>query len=183
MSSGNWVLHQSGVPGAPKDKRRSDDSVRWEKTRPGTIKLHCVYARVAYGYEAHAVYFRFIYFYVHPELRPRKPIPRVTPQPVNSTTFSMALCNTRSLYYKMMVLWTHGSMIQFGLSGITVLKNVIFSYNLDLFFLTETWLPPGDVSAFSELLPAGYLCLNTPRKTGRGGGIATAHRQSLKYHQ
>ncbi|GAA6093891.1 RNA-directed DNA polymerase from mobile element jockey-like, partial [Tachysurus ichikawai] len=64
-----------------------------------------------------------------------------------------------------------------------VLNDVISSHNLDLFFLTETWLPPGDVSAFSEILPSGYLYLNTPRQTGRGGGIATIHRQPLKCRQ
>ena len=95
-----------------------------------------------------------------------RPIPRVTSPPVNSTTFRMALCNIRSLNNKTFVL-----------------NDVISSHNLDLFFLTETWLPPGDVSAFSELLASGYLYLNTPRQTDRGGGIATTHRQSLKCHQ
>ncbi|KAI5608745.1 hypothetical protein C0J50_12193 [Silurus asotus] len=78
----------------------------------------------------------------------------------------MALCNIRSLNNKTFVL-----------------NDVISSHNLDLFFLTETWLPPDDVSAFSEILPSGYLYLNTPRQTGRGVGIATIHRQSLKCRQ
>ncbi|KAI2645342.1 hypothetical protein H4Q32_028855 [Labeo rohita] len=95
-----------------------------------------------------------------------RPIPRVTSPPVNSTSFRMALCNTRSLNNKTFVL-----------------NDAITSHNLDLFFLTETWLCPGDDSAFSELLPFGYFYFNTPRQTGRGGGIATIFRQSLKCRQ
>ncbi|XP_029954722.1 5-hydroxytryptamine receptor 3B-like [Salarias fasciatus] len=51
-----------------------------------------------------------------------------------------------------------------------VFNDIISSRNLDFFFLVETWLPPGDVSLFSELLPSGYLFLNSPRQTGRAGG-------------
>ncbi|GAA6088096.1 uncharacterized protein LOC116682632, partial [Tachysurus ichikawai] len=77
-----------------------------------------------------------------------RPIPRVTLLPENLSTFRMALCNARSLNNKTFVL-----------------NDVISSLNLDLFFLTETWLPPGDVRAFSEILPSGYLYLNTPWQT------------------
>ncbi|KAF7689991.1 hypothetical protein HF521_011795 [Silurus meridionalis] len=52
-----------------------------------------------------------------------RPIPRVTSSPVNSSTLRVALCNTRSINNKTFVL-----------------NDVIYSHNLDLFFLTKTWL-------------------------------------------
>ncbi|XDV17969.1 hypothetical protein PO909_023757 [Leuciscus waleckii] len=58
-----------------------------------------------------------------------------------------------------------------------VLNDFISTRELDIFFLTETWIKPGDNSAFSELLPPGYSFLNTPRVTSRGGGLATVYNQ------
>lgn len=46
-------------------------------------------------------------------------------------------------------------------------------HSLDLFFITETWINLGESIAFSELLPPECTFINTPRTTGRGGGIAT----------
>lgn len=61
-----------------------------------------------------------------------RPVPRVVLPPENLRTLGMALCNSRSLSNK-----------------IIIFNEVISSQDLDLLFLTETWLPPSDVSAFS----------------------------------
>uniref|UniRef100_A0A3P9CJF5 SCAN box domain-containing protein n=1 Tax=Maylandia zebra TaxID=106582 RepID=A0A3P9CJF5_9CICH len=66
----------------------------------------------------------------------------------------MALINTRSLSNKTFLL-----------------KDFFSSYDLDFMFLTETWLRAGETVAFSELLPPGCCFLNTPRSSGKGGGL------------
>ncbi len=42
--------------------------------------------------------------------------------------------------------------------------------------MTETWLDALDLSPLSELCPLNYLFLNSPRTSGRGGGIATVYK-------
>ena len=74
-----------------------------------------------------------------------------------------ALINTRSLASKTFVL-----------------NDFFKTHNLDFLLLTETWLKPGEYSAFSELLPPGCLFFSTPRATGRGGGLAAVYRESFK---
>ncbi|XP_034031701.1 proline-rich protein 5-like [Thalassophryne amazonica] len=64
----------------------------------------------------------------------------MSPKPVHA-----ALLNAHSILNKMFVL-----------------NDLISSQKLDLFMLTETWLKPGDNSAFSELLPSGYSFLSAP---------------------
>lgn len=44
-----------------------------------------------------------------------------------------------------------------------------------------TWLEPVDTCFLTELLPANYTVLNTPRVTGRGGGVATLYKDRFKY--
>ncbi len=63
----------------------------------------------------------------------------------------MALLNARSVVNK------------------TVIINDFFSSReLDLLFITESWITTGDLSPFSELLPPKCLFFNSPRKSGRG---------------
>lgn len=67
----------------------------------------------------------------------------------------MALINARSLVNKTFLL-----------------NDFITSAGLDVLFVTETWLQPGDLTPLSELLPHDFAFKNTPRETGRGGGVA-----------
>ncbi|KAK7880130.1 hypothetical protein WMY93_033197 [Mugilogobius chulae] len=61
----------------------------------------------------------------------------------------------------------------------TFLLNYLFTTReLDFMLLTETWLQAGESAPFSELLPPGCCYLNSPRTTGRGGGLATVFKES-----
>lgn len=46
--------------------------------------------------------------------------------------------------------------------------------------MTETWLKPHENSAFSELLPPSCSVFNSPRLSGRGGGLAAVFKDSFK---
>ena len=54
-----------------------------------------------------------------------------------------------------------------------ILNDVITSHELDFLFVTETWLSIGDLSPFTDLCPPQWGFLNSPRISGRGGGLAT----------
>lgn len=60
-----------------------------------------------------------------------------------------------------------------------ILNDFIMSHELDFLFLSETWLKVGDSSPLSELLPEGYVCFNSPRLSGRGGGLMTIYKKLL----
>lgn len=49
-----------------------------------------------------------------------------------------------------------------------------------MFLVTETWLRPEENCVFSELLPPEYLFFNSPRLTGKGGGLVSVFKQILK---
>ncbi len=49
-------------------------------------------------------------------------------------------------------------------------------------FITETWIKVGDLSPFSDLVPAGCTFFNLPRSSGRGGGLAVILKKSLSIH-
>lgn len=51
---------------------------------------------------------------------------------------------------------------------------------MDFFLLTETWIRPGENSAFSSLLPPGYSHLNTPWESSHGGGLASVYKQNFR---
>ncbi|KAK7889258.1 hypothetical protein WMY93_024818 [Mugilogobius chulae] len=71
-----------------------------------------------------------------------------------------------------------------SLTGKTFVLNDFFaSRHLDFMYLTETWLRPGECSAFSELLPPGCSFLNSPRTSGKGGGLASVFKSSFKCRQ
>ncbi len=61
-----------------------------------------------------------------------------------------------------------------------ILRKFVASKDLDFLFLTETWLEPVDTCLLTELLPVNYNVLNTPRVTGRGGGVATLFKDRFK---
>ncbi|XP_013859206.1 RNA-directed DNA polymerase from mobile element jockey [Austrofundulus limnaeus] len=79
---------------------------------------------------------------------------------IQCKTTKLALLNVRSLTNK------------------TFIMNDFFCSNsLDFMFLTETWLSPGELSVFSELLPVDCTFFNTPRLSGRGGGVLTVFKK------
>ncbi len=56
----------------------------------------------------------------------------------------------------------------------TFLLNYFYSsHNLDFLFITESWIKVGDLTPFSDLIPADCTFFNSPRLSGRGGGIVT----------
>lgn len=61
----------------------------------------------------------------------------------------------------------------------TFLLNDFFtSHALDILFITETWIKPGELSPFTELVPHDCNFFNSPRLSGRGGGLAAVFRNS-----
>ncbi len=42
----------------------------------------------------------------------------------------------------------------------------------EILFITETWIKVGDLSPFSDLVPAGCTLFYLPRSSGHGGGLA-----------
>lgn len=59
-----------------------------------------------------------------------------------------------------------------------IIKDFFNSRTLDFLFITETWLTPGDLSLFSELVPSDCKFLNSPRTGGRGGELASVFKQN-----
>jgi hypothetical protein len=53
--------------------------------------------------------------------------------------------------------------------------------DLDVLFLTETWLGKGgnDCVIIGDLCPSGYSFLHAPRTSGRGGGVGILYRDEL----
>ena len=64
-----------------------------------------------------------------------------------------------------------------------ILKDFFISRGLDFLFITETWLNVGESSALIELLPIDCCYLNSPRTSGRGGGIAIVYKSGYKCKQ
>ena len=77
---------------------------------------------------------------------------------------SSALINSRSLCNKSLDL-----------------NDLIIRKDLDLLFITETWLKGNgkDNTVLAELIPPAYDIVHKPRVTGRGGGIAVVYRNHL----
>ena len=51
---------------------------------------------------------------------------------------------------------------------------------MDILFVTETWIKDRDLSQFNELVPVDCSFFNTPRTSGREGGIATIFKETFK---
>lgn len=88
-----------------------------------------------------------------PKQLPSSPTPP-TSSPVQDIPAKCALLNVRSLSYKTFILNDFISVAQ-----------------LDILFLTETWLKPGDQAQLLELCPPKYDSFSSPRTTGRGEDI------------
>lgn len=64
-----------------------------------------------------------------------------------------------------------------------ILKDFCSSHALDFLCLTETWSSPGELSAFSELLPAGCAYFSALRASGGGGGLAVVFKSHFEFKQ
>ena len=64
-----------------------------------------------------------------------------------------------------------------------ILNDFFTSRGLDFFIMTETWMTVGEFSAFSELLPHDCCYFNSPRRSGRGRGIATIYKNDYTCKQ
>lgn len=64
-----------------------------------------------------------------------------------------------------------------------IIKDFFTSHGLDFLCVTETWMSPGESSAFSELLPPDCLYFNSPRSSGCGGGLATVFKLNFECKQ
>ena len=79
------------------------------------------------------------------------------------TTLNMGLVNARSCRNKT-----------------SKIADFVLDHGLDVLGLTETWLRPGerDFTTRSKLTPPGYLLLDVPRVTGKGGGVGVLLKES-----
>ena len=62
----------------------------------------------------------------------------------------------------------------------TFCNDFISSKKLDFIMLTETWSSLGDYVALNEACPPGFIHVQKPRTSGRGGGLAVIYRENLK---
>lgn len=53
-----------------------------------------------------------------------------------------------------------------------ICQDFIMTNNIDILFITETWLSPGSSFLPTEACPPNYSCFNQPRLSGCGGGGA-----------
>ncbi|KAG5279226.1 hypothetical protein AALO_G00075460, partial [Alosa alosa] len=61
-----------------------------------------------------------------------------------------------------------------------ILNDRFTSHHLDFLFITESWLSGDDIIALGDLCPAHCSFLNSPRVSGRGGGLITVFKNSFK---
>ena len=54
------------------------------------------------------------------------------------------------------------------------------SNNIDFFMITESWLGPHDMVSLKAATPPDFSCLDVPRLSSRGGGLAVIYRNDFK---
>ena len=87
-----------------------------------------------------------------------------------SNTLTLAHLNTRSV-----------SSVTHVLNKPAVLQELITDLSIDIFALTETWLPTETLPAIlNSITPRNYSIINSPRLHGKGGGLAIIYRSCLK---
>ena len=60
----------------------------------------------------------------------------------------------------------------------TLLCDYVSESNVDLAFLTETWLKPSDSAVVNDLVPPGYGYIGVCRSNKRGGGVGILNKKS-----
>ena len=88
---------------------------------------------------------------------------RTTPLQQTTAPVSIGLLNVRSLVSKSFIC-----------------RDFIEANNLDLFFITESWLCPGDLATLNDTCPPNFLSFNHPRLSGRAGGLAVIYKENIK---
>lgn len=94
-----------------------------------------------------------------------RPLRRASKTAEKPPHIRMALVNARSLANKTFIL-----------------NDFFCSHRLDFLCITETWLND-EPSPFSELVPPNCGFFNSPRTTGRGGGLATVFNNKFYCRQ
>ena len=64
-----------------------------------------------------------------------------------------------------------------------ILKDFFITRELDFLFISETWLGAGESGILSDLIPDGCSYFNSPRLSGRGGGILTVYKSDFRCKQ
>lgn len=100
------------------------------------------------------------------DFRHLRPLAHTSKPDREEMTLRLSLFNARSLANKT-----------------SVLNDFFTSCELDFMLLMETWLHVGESTPFSELLPPDCLFFNSPRSTGRGGGLATVFKSNFQCRQ
>ena len=78
--------------------------------------------------------------------------------------FSVSFCNTRSLFNKLNLIYTH-----------------LHTENLDIIFFTETWLSKN--ISDSMIKPNGYEVLRQDRSVSKGGGVCMFFKSQLMVNE
>lgn len=103
-------------------------------------------------------------------LQSLRPLDREPLMAEGLTPTRIALVNARSLTNKSFIL-----------------NDFFTSRALDFLCVTETWLNASELSSlfhvFSEVLPIDCTYFNSPRSSGRGGGVATIFKEKFECHQ
>lgn len=94
-----------------------------------------------------------------------RPLQRSMQLQKDAKLLKVALINARSLVNKTFIL-----------------NDFFTPHTLDILCITETWIKPGDLSPFTKLVPQGCNFLNSPRLSGRGGGLATVFKNIYLCH-
>jgi hypothetical protein len=63
----------------------------------------------------------------------------------------------------------------------SILRDIVYGYDLDIICLTETWLTEAVYS--EEIIPTGYSLFRCDRKNRIGGGVLTAVKSNLSSRQ
>ena len=62
----------------------------------------------------------------------------------------------------------------------TEINDLIVEKNVDIIFISETWLKNNDSITISNLTPNGFSIINKNRQSRSGGGVAIIYRSSLE---
>ena len=85
-----------------------------------------------------------------------------------------------------MIVYDNNNKCKLGLVNARSLRNKINQFihysiteDLDICFITETWLKDTDTVEIASLLPPGYDFINFERKKRVGGGIGTFYKSEI----
>jgi exonuclease III len=111
-------------------------------------------------------------------------IPTIVSTCINETpSHNQHGCNAKNLCR---ISISNQPLIRFALLNARSVCNkgtTLCEYNkdnsMDIFSVTETWLNDRNSTVIAEITPPGFSMVHEPRLSGRGGGVAIIHRDSL----